>query len=796
MHLLIDSRKLITPENTLFIAIKGHNNDGHDYIRQLYAQGLRMFIIEDKNKISDFPLPEANFIYVPNAIKALQNIAAYHRAQFSYPVIAITGSNGKTIVKEWLSEVLSEKYSIVKSPRSYNSQVGVPLSVWQMKPYHQIAIFEAGISKPGEMEKLASILRPTIGIFTNLGDAHDEGFESRMQKAEEKMKLFSHSNALIFCLDHEHVRNAAEKLNIQKFTWSYRQPTATVFIHPRQKWQEQQLLQYTYQRHDYALTLPFTDEAHTENAIHIVCLLLYLGYAHEHIQSALTRLKPVKMRLSMKEGINNCYIIDDSYNNDMAGLITAINFLQQQNQRQKKTIILSDVHETGLPQKQLYTSIAEIMQENAIHHFIGIGPAMLEHKNVFPSNANFFASTDDFLNALRLSDFDNEIILVKGARTFQFEKIVTALQRLTHHTVFEINLDAITHNLNYHRSKLPAHVKIMVMVKAFAYGNGSFEVAHLLQYLGVDYLAVAYADEGVALRKNGIHIPIMVMNPTVDDFQALILHNLEPEIYCFEQLQQWIQFLKSSHQQSFIHIKTDTGMHRLGFDNHELDQLCMILQNHTDLIKVKSVFTHLAAADEPIHDSFTAEQIHLFHTMAIRIEECIGYPVLKHALNSSGILRHSQYAFDMVRLGIGLYGIASTKEEQKMLKTVGTLKTTVSQVKHLKSGDTVGYSRKGLLTHNATIATIAIGYADGYDRRFSNGKGYVYIKNKKCFVIGNVCMDMCMVDVTGIEVKPGDEVIVYGPQVPIQEMAEIIGTIPYELLTKISERVKRIFYTE
>ncbi|NDK56860.1 bifunctional UDP-N-acetylmuramoyl-tripeptide:D-alanyl-D-alanine ligase/alanine racemase [Pontibacter fetidus] len=798
IHLLTDSRKLSQPAGTVFFAVTGKYNDGHNYLAALYKQGVRQFIVEKAQDRRGFDYsklyPEANLLLVKDSLLALQQLAAWHRAQFKIPVIGITGSNGKTIVKEWLAQLLSPDELVVKSPRSYNSQLGVPLSVWQLNSNHTLGIFEAGISLPGEMEKLQPIIQPTIGIFTNIGTAHDEGFTSRQQKVQEKLKLFKDADVLIYCTDYELLHEQVRKQKIKSFTWS-RHQEADITITATTTAGHKTIVVYTYRGEKQRLALPFTDEASVENALHCLAVLLYREVPFAEIQDRLDKLHPVAMRLEMKEAINGCYLIDDTYNNDLAGLAIALDLLANQPQRGKRTIILSDLLESGLSEDALYSQVALLISNRDVDKVIGIGPTISQHQLEFSGIAEFYHNTADFLEQFNPDDFRNELILVKGARVFEFERIVHAFQQKVHGTVLEVNLDALVHNLNFYRSKLAPDTKLMVMVKAFAYGSGSFEVANLLQFHRVDYLAVAYADEGVMLRENGITLPVMVMNPSPDSFAKLRQHNLEPEIYSLELLQQYIKDLPDTTTRHRIHLKLDTGMHRLGFTPEDFDALFPLLQQHPQ-IQVVSTFTHLAGADEALHNDFSQLQISNFRTMAEEVETRLNYKVIKHVLNSAGIVRFPEHQLDMVRLGIGLYGVEATGSEQEALKPASTLKTTVSQVKTIVKGETVGYSRKGIADEDKTIATIAIGYADGYDRRFSNGAGQVIINGKRCPIIGNVCMDMCMVDVTGLQVKAGDEAIVFGPKLTLTDMATRIGTIPYELLTNVSSRVKRIFFSE
>jgi Alr-MurF fusion protein len=782
----IDSRKASTDPSTLFFAIKGERHDGHEYISDLYRQGVRQFVVEQTPAIlADFG--EANFLLVQSTVSALQQIAAFHRNTFSYPVIGITGSNGKTIIKEWLFQMLSKDRVIVKNPGSYNSQVGVPLSVWQMGPHHQLGIFEAGISRPGEMSNLEIVIRPTIGILTNIGPAHDEGFLSLDQKIEEKLRLFKNSQVLIYCADQHNVEKAVQKSGIKTFSWGSK-ADADVKISVQEN-----TCYVTAGDQSHVIKLPFSDKASIENCMHCLTLMVYLGFNFKKIQRGITNLRAVPMRMEMKEGINQSYIIDDTYNNDLGGMELSLQFLAHQNQKKKKRFIFSDVLESGLPDESLVQQILLLVKKYPLQNIVAIGPVMTKYQALFPNTATFFASTDEFLNNFDFASINDEVILVKGARAFAFEKIVNRLQRKVHSTVMEIDLGALVHNLNFFKSRLKPATKIMVMVKAFAYGSGSPEVANVLQYHKVDYLGVAYVDEGVDLRKNNIMLPIMVMNPSEDSFETLLAYNLEPEIYNFKIFHALLQYL--GNRFCAVHLKLDTGMHRLGFEKHELPELIQLLKQNPN-IHIASIFSHLAGADDASHDTFSNHQGDQFKQYADLISASLPDKPLYHILNSGGILRLSHLQFDMVRLGIGLYGVDPTQDDFKDLRPVATLKTIISQIKHIPKGESIGYGRKGVAEKDLKLATIAIGYADGFSRRLSQGIGEVLINGDRAKVIGNVCMDMTMVDITGLEAKEGDEVIVFGNALPIQTMAEKINTIPYEILTNVSERVKRVFASD
>ena len=800
-NLLIDSRRIVTPENSLFFAIKGERNDGHIFIPDLYEKGVRSFVVSAlPPDISAFP--EASFILVKDTLLALQLLAADHRSRFHIPVIGITGSNGKTIVKEWLYQLMREDKNIVRSPKSFNSQVGVPLSIWQMHEENDLAIFEAGISKPGEMKLLEQIIQPTIGLITNLGQAHDENFTEPDQKVDEKLRLFCNAEVLIYCKDYLQISNELQKdhkyRELNTFAWS-RKTRADLLIGRISKSETDTEIQGVYKNDFLRINIPFLDEASIENAIHCWALMLYLGYENAVIAERMKMLSPVAMRLELKEGINNCSIINDSYNSDLGSLSIALDFLNQQKQHPKKTLILSDILQSGRNEENLYKEVAELIHKKGIARLIGIGEAISRQAHLFDIEKSFFNSTSDFLQSYNNTLFKDETILLKGARAFGFEAISKVIQQKAHETVLEINLNAIVHNLNYYRSKIKADTKIMAMVKAFSYGSGSFEIANILQFHRIDYLAVAYADEGIELRKAGISVPIMVMNPEEQSYDSMIQYNLEPEIYSFRVLSLFEEALKRTqrnlNRQVFVHIKLDTGMHRLGFEPPEVNELIVRIKNNKQL-KIKSIFSHLVATDESEHDDFTWQQIRSFSEMSDRVQSHLDYPVIKHILNSAGISRFPDAQFDMVRLGIGLYGIGVNAAEQAQLQNVSTLKTSISQIKHIPQGETIGYSRKGIAQRDTKIATVPIGYADGLSRKLSNGKGKMIIKGKHAPIIGNVCMDMCMIDITDINVNENDEVIVFGEAYPIMEVAKDIGTIPYEVLTNVSRRVKRVYFQE
>ncbi|MBN4065844.1 bifunctional UDP-N-acetylmuramoyl-tripeptide:D-alanyl-D-alanine ligase/alanine racemase [Candidatus Amoebophilus asiaticus] len=797
-YLLLDSRKVNFPETSLFFAITGERHDGHNFIHESYTKGVRNFVVNKKdiNSININDLVQANILQVPDTLKALQQLTSYHRKKFKLPVIGITGSNGKTMVKEWLFQLLHPDHHIVRSPKSYNSQVGAPLSVWQINSEHELAIFEAGISQKGEMKKLQAVIQPTIGLFTNIGHAHDEGFSSSKQKLSEKLLLFKQCEVLISCKDHNDLRGAAKKT----FTWS-KKKEADLKIASVVSSTIDTEIKGVHRNNEISILIKYTDNASVENAIHCWAVMLYLGYANNLIKERMLRLTPVAMRLQLLSGINNCTLINDSFNSDLQSLSIAIDLLSQQHQHKKKTIILSDILQSGKNEKTLYKNVADLVNNKQVNKIIGIGEAITRQSSQFRVKKKFYADTDSFIKEVQVNDFENEAILIKGARYYGFEKIGKLLQQKDHETVLEISLNAIVHNLNHYQSRLKPDTRIMAMVKAFSYGSGSYEIANILQYHHVDYLAVAYADEGVELREAGITLPIMVMNPEQHSFDTIIKYRLEPEIYNFSTLQGFADRIRSFAGVNVdlpypMHIKLDTGMHRLGFLQDELTRLIKELKEDESLVAVRSVFTHLAASDQVFHDEFTRDQISNFKSQSKIIERSVNYSVLKHVLNSGGIVRFPSAQFDMVRLGIGLYGIDSANKVQSKLQNVSTLKTTISQIKEVKKKESIGYNRKKIARQNMTIATVGIGYADGLNRKLGNGKGKMMVKGKFVPIVGNVCMDMCMLDITGINAQEGDEVIVFGEKYTISEMARDLDTIPYEVLTSISQRVKRIYLHE
>ena len=784
----IDSRSFQNNNQTLFFCLIGPNNNGHTFINELIEKGVSNFVVSEQIELKE----NVNFLKVENTLVALQQFAIFYRKKFSIPVIGITGSNGKTIVKEWLNFLLSPDYNIIRSPKSFNSQVGVPLSVIGINEQHNLGIFEAGISTVNEMQKLEPIVQPTIGILTNIGSAHDEGFEYLGQKIKEKLKLFQNVSVLIY--NKNKSIDAFLNPEITAFSWSENDKNADVLIHHKTT-NNQTTLNITYQNTCFKLKIPFSDDASIENLIHCVMVLFYFKYDVDTIQSRIALLYPIEMRLKVKKGINNTTLIDDSYSSDFQSLKIALDFLENQKMHSKKTLILSDIFQSGLENDELYSRVSQMVIANKIGRVIGIGETISNYKNKF-LNGITFKTQADFLSHFDTLNFENETILIKGARNFHFEEIVSLLEEKTHETVLEINLNAITHNLNFYKAKLKPETKIMVMVKAFGYGNGGFEIAKLLEYHKVDYLGVAFADEGIALKSNGIQLPIMVLNPETTSFDAIIQHQLEPEIYSLRGLNSFLKIAKQKFLKDFpIHIKFDTGMHRLGFEEEHLEELITILKS-TKTVKVKSILSHMATSDDLQHNEFGLLQIQRFEKLSNRLIEELDYKPICHLLNTSGISNFPQAQMDMVRLGIGLYGISNDASEQKYLETVGTLKSIISQIRTIQNGESVGYGRRFMATQETKIATIPIGYADGIRRSWGNGIGYVTINNQKATIVGSVCMDMLMVDVTSIPCVEGNQVIILGENPSVNFMAEKLNTIPYEILTGISQRVKRIFYRE
>jgi len=768
-----DTRTLIGRNDEVFIAVNA-NRDGHDFVPEAIQAGVKNFIVQREVPA----LVGHNFFVVEHSVLAFQKIAEQHRNQFTIPIIGITGSNGKTTVKEWLSTLLSEKYFVIKNPKSFNSQIGVPISILEIGVNHDIGIFEAGVSKVNEMEFLGQVMKPTMGIFTTLGEAHNEGFESMGQKLDEKLKLFLHSEKVIHRSDCVYSDQISDKLKDKSITWSLDHSGEF-----KVAWSAGQVMidGLSYQTN-------FSNHTELENVTHAIIAAIISGVSPEQIQKGLVLLNALPMRLELKKGINSCYILDDSYNNDLVGLRIALDYLESHQENEQKTLILSEILQSGHQEVALYQTVNELLNEKGISRLIGVGTKMKASRQVFDLNTMFFDSTDDLLE--NLPDFESEMILVKGARNFKLEQVVKRLEERIHGTVLEVNFEALQHNLNQYRTLLKPSTKVMVMVKANAYGSGILEVANFLQHQRVDQLGVAYVDEAISLRKNGVALPIMIMNPFIDSFREFEKYDLQAEIFSLNHLNRLLQDTKG---QILIHVKIDTGMHRLGFDPVDLKGLMKVLKEN-ERIKVAGIFTHFSSSDSEKDDQFTISQAEKFDKAYDTLIHSLGYSPTKHACNSPAVARWPQYHYDMIRLGIGLHGFDPT--DRLRLRTVSKLKTTISQIQYIKKGEAVGYSRKGILNRDSHIAVLPIGYEDGYSRIFGNGNAKVMMDDKMCSTVGNVCMDMAMIDVTNTNAKEGDDVIIFGENPTIKDLAKWSNTIPYEILTNVSSRVKRVFIWE
>ena len=798
--LLIDSRHLIDARVALFFALTSARNDGHKFIKGLYDKGVRSFVVR---RLPEEPLPGATFIVVDDTLKALQTLAAHHRQKFDIPVIGITGSNGKTIVKEWLYQMLSPDHNIVRSPKSYNSQVGVPLSVWQMNDGYDMAIFEAGISEADEMTQLQRIVAPTIGVFTNIGQAHDENFISRAQKVGEKMNLFTKAEALVYCMDYSEIQQVVIRSGmaskVKLFTWSRKFEEADLIVTSVMKNEKTTTIQAAYQGESMTFKIPFADDASIENSIHCIAVGLLLQMKPEVIAERLMSLTSIAMRLEIKAGMNNCTIINDYYNSDVNSLSIALDVMRQQHQHQRRVVILSDILQSGRNEMDLYAEVAQLLKNKDVDMLIGIGEGISRQASKFDMERYFYPNVSDFLAHFPFSKFNNQTILLKGARAFEFEQIGMELQEKAHETVLEINFNHLVSNLNHYRAKIKPETKLMVMVKAFGYGSGNLEVSNVLQYHNVDYLTVAFADEGVELRRAGINLPIMVMSPEVNSYDNIIKYHLEPEVFSFRNLEMIEKAMENmalpeAHPLN-VHIKLDTGMHRLGFSNDELPELISRIKANP-MLHVKSVFSHLATADNPAEDAFTLSQIHNFEEGSQMIVEAFPYKVLRHILNTAGITRFPQYQFDMVRLGIGLYGVPTCEADKGVLEPVVALRTTITQIKRIPKGDSIGYNRHGRAESDMRIGIVPIGYADGLSRLLGNGNGKFYVNGQQVPVVGDICMDMCMLDLTHVEAAEGDTVVIFDAEHDIADIARACQTIPYEIMTRVSQRVKRVYYQE
>lgn len=795
-EIITDSRSFVSSNKAIFFALKSKRNNGHKYIKKLIESGIENFIVSElTNELTE--LKNINFILVDDTLVSLHKIAEYHRDTFNSEIISIVGSNGKTIVKEWLYQLLRKDFKIVRSPKSYNSQLGVPLSLCLLNNKFNLGIIEAGISQISEMEKLEKIIKPNTVIFTSLGDAHQENFPDIKTKVNEKLKISNNANTLIYSSDYEIlsdvIKESYTNSKTKFFTWSYKFKNANVFVkevNTRDKYSE---IKVRHNGKNISYKIPFIDEASIKNSLSCMAYILQKNLLTEKVKKRFAKLEAIEMRVEQKKGINNCILVNDFYNSDIVSIKIATDLLKNISNGKKTTVILSDIMQSGISDKELFTEVAELVITNKINRFIGIGNRISEHKELFSniSELELYSTTEAFLKQNLRTKFNNEAILLKAARFFKFEKISEKLELKKHRTVLEINLEALVHNLNYYKSLIPAKTKTMAMVKALSYGSGTFEIANILQHHGVDYLGVAIADEGVKLRKAGITTRIMVMNPDENSISDIIDYQLEPEIYSFKILNSFLKKIKDfSTKKLPVHIKIDTGMKRLGFCDFEIEELANTLKDN-NFIYAKSVFSHLVGTDETIHDDFTKNQISKFNNACKILSEKLDYKFTKHILNSSGIERFPNAVFDMVRIGIGLYGFSPNNNDK--LQNVSTLKTRISQIKKVAKGETIGYSRKWTAKQDSTIAIIPIGYADGLNRQLSNEIGEVLINKQKTFIVGNICMDMCMIDITNINAKDDDEVIIFGDDYTANEIAKKLNTIPYEIITGISERVKRVY---
>lgn len=796
--LLTDSRSLCFPEATLFFALASKRNDGHRYMADLYRRGVRAFVVTHLPAAAE-DYAGASFLQVPDVLKALQRLAERHRDALDIPVIGITGSNGKTVVKEWLYQLLAPRFNIARSPRSYNSQIGVPLSVWTLRTTSTLGVFEAGISQPGEMGALQTIIQPTIGVLTNIGRAHQENFTDEKQKCREKLRLFKDCERLIYCADQPVVEDCirGSELQAHSLGWSRKNENAPLYIYKVEKTLAETHIAYRWKGQKGAYVLPFIDEASVENSLHCLAVMLVLDADAGEIAQGMAVLEPVAMRLEVKEGKNGCTLINDSYNSDYTSLDIALDFVNRRPDGMSKrhTLILSDILQTGETPKTFYAAVAELINSRGIQRFIGVGDKVRLMAPLLAMEAHFFDTTADLLADGLADTLCNEVVLLKGARTFRFDELSERLEYKVHETILEINLNAVVDNLNYYRSFLKPDTRLICMVKASAYGSGAVELARTLQDHGVDCLAVAVADEGVELRKAGITTGIMVMNPEMSCFKTLFDYELEPEVYSFRLLDALVHAARKEGITNFpVHIKLDTGMHRLGFDpEHDMERLIAVLSTQQAIIP-RSVFSHFVGSDAEQFDAFSARQYELFLHGSGQLQAAYSHKILRHICNSAGIEHFPERQLDMVRLGLGLYGIDPI--DNRLLHPVSTLKTTVLQIHDVKADETVGYSRKGRLTRDSRIAALPIGYADGLNRKLGCGRAYCLINGKPVPYVGNICMDVCMVDVTDVDCREGDTAVIFGEGLPVTVLSDILGTIPYEILTGVSTRVKRVYFRD
>ena len=808
--LLTDSRSLCFPEETLFFAIKSERNDGHKYISSLYDRGVRNFVVTTVPEGYDVKYPEANFLRVTDTREALQRLAERHRDEFDIPVVGITGSNGKTVVKEWLYQVLSPDHYVTRSPRSYNSQIGVPLSVWLLNEQTQVGIFEAGISQRGEMLALRDIIQPTIAVLTNLGAAHQENFTSMEEKCREKLILFHDAPAIVYNADDETVSRVVGSSDYkgEKLYWSRKDKNAPFYIKSVEKKESATTVTYISRIPDLKTndsdqsenwySIPFIDDASVEDSVVCAIVALRLGVSPGQLDERMMRLEPVAMRLEVKEGRHGCTLINDSYNSDINSLDIALDFMSRRpdHKGRRRTLILSDIQQSGEPAEQLYREVSRLARERGVQKFIGIGPVISDNADVIDIPEKFFFnSVSSFLDSTVFHTLRDEVILIKGARQFGFDQITELLVEKVHETVLEVNLNAVVDNLNYYRSFMKPETKLVCMIKADAYGAGSVEIAKTLQDHRVDYLAVAVADEGATLRRNGITANIMIMNPEMSAFKTMFDFDLEPEVYSFRLLDALVKAAEKEGITGWpVHIKLDTGMHRLGFDpEKDMDELIKRLKRQNAVIP-RSVFSHFVGSDDDRFDNFSARQFDLFDKGSRRLQAAFDHKILRHIDNSAGIEHFPERQLDMCRLGLGLYGINSRNNH--IINNVSTLKTTILQLRNVPAGDTVGYSRKGKIDHDSVIAAIPIGYADGLNRHLGNRHCYCLVNGQKAEYVGNICMDVAMIDVTGIDCKEGDSVEIFGDHLPVTVLSDALDTIPYEVLTGISNRVKRVYFQD
>lgn len=798
--ILTDSRSLCFPEETLFFAIRSGRNDGHKYIADLYRRGVRNFVVEELPQNWNEEYPEANFLKVPFALEALQRLAERHRDEFNIPVVGITGSNGKTVVKEWLYQLLSPSMAVTRSPRSYNSQIGVPLSVWLLNEQSEVGVFEAGISQPGEMDALRDIIQPTVGVLTNLGAAHQENFKSMEDKCHEKLKLFHDSKAIVYPYDDEIVRKCVESYEYkgEQIAWSMKDSSVKMFVKSVDKKDTQTTISYVFNGKEASYTLPFIDEASIANSITCAAVALHLGLTTDEIAQRMPAIEPVAMRLEVKQGQHGCTLINDSYNSDVNSLDIALDFMNRRpdHEGRSRTLILSDIYQSGEDGATLYKEVSDLAVKRGVEKFIGIGPEISRYADEIQIKEKyFFNDCNAFIESNVFGSLRNEVILLKGSRKFSFDKLTELLEQKVHETILEVNLNAVVKNLNYYRSFMKPTTKLVCMVKADAYGAGAVEVAKTLQDHRVDYLAVAVADEGVTLRKNGITCNIMIMNPEMTSFKTMFDYKLEPEVYSFRLLDALVKAAQKEGITGYpVHIKLDTGMHRLGFDPRcDMDELISRLK-HQNAIIPRSVFSHFVGSDSDDFDNFSAMQFKLFDEGSKKLQSAFSHKILRHMDNSAGIEHFPERQMDMCRLGLGLYGIDS--RDNSILNTVSTLKSTILQIHRVPKEETVGYSRKGVLTRDSVIGAIPIGYADGLNRRLGCGHCYCLVNGQKAPYVGNICMDVAMIDLTGIDCKEGDTVEIFGEHLPVTVLSDVLGTIPYEVLTSISNRVKRVYYQD